>query len=397
MLTPVEQMVFGLLALLTLGAAYNGFREMALIINRGERELYLDHLPHRAWTALKVYLAQPTTLKTRPLTSLLHLGVVWGFTYYFLVNVLDGLRGYIVGFTDTLRSTGALYDLYRLVGDILSVAVLVGVTYFILRRFVLPNRRELTYHGNVLLHPRVKTGGIAQDSLIVAGFILLHVGSRFLGEVVQVASTEADLFMPFATLLSPLFAGLSADGYRLLEHLFWWVALGGILLFLPYFPNSKHAHLFMAPLNFLTRPRRTSLGELEPLDFEDEKIEQFGVNRLEHLPKTQIFDAFACIMCNRCQDVCPAYVTGKELSPSALEINKRFIIKDMMSELAAGAESPQLIGTAISESAVWACTACGACVDICPVGNEPMFDILYMRRDAVLMQSEFPAELQGAY
>src|SRR5512145_1358457 len=285
MLTPVEQLLFALLALLTLGAAYNGFREMALIINRGERELYLDHLPGRAWTALKVYLAQPTTLKTRPLTSLLHLGVVWGFTYYFLVNVLDGLRGYIVGFTDTLRSTGALYDLYRLVGDVLSVAVLVGVTYFILRRFVLPNRRELTYHENVLLHPRVKTGGISQDSLIVAGFILLHVGSRFLGEVVQVASTEADLFMPFATLLSPLFAGQSADGYRLLEHLFWWVALGGILLFLPYFPNSKHAHLFMAPLNFLTRPRRTSLGELEPLDFEDEKIEQFGVNRLEHLPK----------------------------------------------------------------------------------------------------------------
>jgi hypothetical protein len=97
----------------------------------------------------------------------------------------------------------------------------------------------------------------------------------------------------------------------ILEHLFWWTALGGILIFSPYFASSKHAHLFMAPLNFLTKPHRTSLGELEPLDFEDEKREQFGVERLEQLPKTHIFDAFACIMCNRCQDVCPAYTQAR--------------------------------------------------------------------------------------
>ncbi|MBI5670168.1 MAG: (Fe-S)-binding protein [Chloroflexi bacterium] len=397
MLTPVEQMLFILLTLLSLGAAYYGFREMWLIINRGEGQLYLDNLPARLWKALRVYVAQPTTLKARPITSLLHLGVVWGFTYYFLVNVLDGLRGFIPGWVDTMRSTGLLYDAYRLLGDVLSVAVLVGVTYFILRRFVLPNRKELTYHDNVLLHPKVKAGGITRDSLIVAVFILLHVGARWLGEVVHVAGSGADPFMPFATLAAPLFAGVSEDGRRLLEHTFWWLALGGILLFLPYFPYSKHAHLFMAPLNFLTKPRRTSLGEMQPLDFEDEKIEQFGVNQLQHLPKTHLFDAFACIMCNRCQDVCPAYITGKELSPSALEINKRFIIRDMMSELAAGADSPPLVGTAISESAVWACTSCAACVEICPVGNEPMLDILNIRRDAVLMQSDFPAELQAAY
>ena len=55
------------------------------------------------------------------------------------------------------------------------------------------------------------------------------------------------------------------------------------------------------------------------------------------------------------------------------------------------------MGSAISELAVWACTACGACVDICPVGNEPMFDILDIRRDAVLMKGDFPAELQVAF
>ncbi len=166
----------------------------------------------------------------------------------------------------------------------------------------------------------------------------------------------------------------------------------------PTFPYTKHLHLIIAPINFLTRPRRTSLGEMEKLDFEDESRDQFGANKLEDLDRTNLLDAFACIMCNRCQDVCPAYVTGKELSPSALEVNKRFLIKDQMHELAAGAPSAHpLMGFALSESAAWACTSCGACIDICPVGNEPMFDILSIRQDAVLTQGEFPAELQGAF
>ena len=204
--------------------------------------------------------------------------------------------------------------------------------------------------------------------------------------------------MPFATSLAAVWSGLNVDALEVLRHLFWWIALGGILVFLPYFPQSKHAHLFMAPLNFLTRPQRRSMGELSPLDFEDDALEQFGAGRLEDLHKTQILDGFACIMCNRCQDVCPAYVTGKELSPAALEVNKRFLMKDHWDALASGAESDWALSESLlSESALWACTACGACIDICPVGNEPMFDILDIRRDAVLMRSEFPNELQGAF
>jgi Fe-S oxidoreductase len=182
------------------------------------------------------------------------------------------------------------------------------------------------------------------------------------------------------------------------EHMMWWLALGSILAFIPYFPYSKHAHLFMGPLNYFTRPERRALGALEPIDLTDETREQFGAARLEHLTQTQLFDAFACIMCNRCQDVCPAYATGKELSPSALEINKRYEIRQHMAALARGAESPApLLEFAITPSAVWACTTCGACIDVCPVGNEPMFDIIDIRRDLVLTQGEFPAELQGAF
>jgi Fe-S oxidoreductase len=91
-------------------------------------------------------------------------------------------------------------------------------------------------------------------------------------------------------------------------------------------------------------------------------------------------------------------VTGKELSPSALEINKRFYTKHTMTALAAGGEDDQLLlDYAISESAVWACTTCGACVEVCPVGNEPMFDIINIRQNQVLMESAFPGELKAAF
>jgi len=397
MLTPVERMLFVLLAALALGASLAGLRDMWRIINRGEGQLDLSNFVSRAWDALIIYLTQRSTLRTRRVTSLFHVTLVWGFSFYLLVNLGDLLEGFLPDYT-FLGDTGLLFELYRFAADIFSVAVIVGVIYFIIRRWYLPNRQQLQFHDNVLLHPAVEGGAVGRDSLIVAVFILIHVGARFLGQSLHIAEQGLDIAQPFATLLSPLFAGLSSDGFALLRHLLWWVALGAILLFLPYFTVSKHAHLFMAPLNYFTRPKRTSLGELEPLDFEDEAREQFGAARIEYLSKTHIFDAFACIQCNRCQDVCPAYVTGKELSPSALEINKRYAINEQFFDLASGEASINpLMGSAISESAVWACTSCGACTDICPVGNEPMHDILDIRRDQVLMQGAFPAELQGAF
>ena len=106
------------------------------------------------------------------------------------------------------------------------------------------------------------------------------------------------------------------------------MALGLILGFMPYFPYSKHAHLFMGPLNYMAKVDRRSLSTLEIMDLEDESSEQFGAGKLEHLPQKELLDAYACIMCNRCQDACPAYYTGKELSPSALEINKRYYLNE---------------------------------------------------------------------
>lgn len=398
MLTDLEKLLFLLLAAFSVGAAYSGFAEMRVIIQRGRGQLQLDGLWRRTLRALVIYLFQRTTLRTRRATGLFHWGIVLGFTYYFLVNIVDLAIGFVPGFELTLSAWGAWFDLFRLLGDVLSIVVLVGICYFIARRFYFPGRRALQFNDNILLHPKARDGAINRDSLIVAAFILLHVGARLLGESITVAQHGHDPFMPFASALAPLWQPLNVNALVALQRLCWWIALGGILIFLPYFPSTKHAHLFMAPLNYLTRPQRASLGALEPLDFEDDALEQFGAARLEDLHQTHILDSFACIMCNRCQDVCPAYATGKELSPAAIEVNKRFHIKDNWESLVNGEASDWTLGgSLLSDSALWACTACGACIDICPVGNEPMFDIMDIRRDAVLMRSAFPSELQGAF
>jgi Fe-S oxidoreductase len=393
MLTPAEQILFLVIALTSLYLAQRYFRRAARVIGRGEGSLHFEKLPARIWRALDVTLTQRTVFRARVATSAAHAFIAWGFLFYILVNAGDVLEGYA---NVEFLGTGIIGNLYRLAADVLSVLVVLGMIYFLIRRF-LAYAPALEFHDNVRLHPKVP-GGLRRDSLIVGAFIVVHVGARFVGETFRIALHGSDQWQPLASAVSGLWSGMSHDGHQVGEHAMWWLALGTIMAFIPYFPYSKHAHLFMGPLNYFSRPERTSPGALEPLDFEDEAREQFGAARLEHLTKKQLFDPFACIMCNRCQDVCPAYVTGKELSPSALEINKRYEIRDHMTLLAAGGESPHtLLEFGITPSAVWACTACGACVDICPVGDEPMFDIIDIRRDLVLTQGDFPAELQGAF
>src|SRR5690606_8796406 len=193
-----------------------------------------------------------------------------------------------------------------------------------------------TYHENVKLIDRVKQGGIRRDSFIVAFFILFHVGFRWIGNSFKVSLEGGDPWQPFSTALGQLWMGWPEGARTVGEHLGWWLAIGLILAFLPYFSYTKHFHLIMSGVNFLTKPKRTSLGTLDPINFEDESQELFGVNTIEQLPWTHLIDAYSCIMCNRCQDVCPAYTTGKELSPSALEVNKRYYLNEHLTDVAGG-------------------------------------------------------------
>ena len=396
MLTNIEIAVFIVLVAASAAYAWIGFRAVYRVIRRGPgRAPTWGEARSRAWDALKTWTLETPIWKVRRVSDLFHIAIAWGFIFYALVNVGDLLYGL---FGVTLFGHGPVGDLYRLAADLASVAVLAGMVYFLLRRFVF-DKKTLLYRDNILLLESVRDGGPRRDSLIVGGFILLHVGFRLTGESFHIALQGADLYQPFATGLSGLWATWSEPALVAGQHLSWWLAIGLILLFIPYFPYTKHFHLIMSGVNFLTKPQRTSLGALDPIDFEDESVEEFGVARIEELPWTHLVDAYACIMCNRCQDACPAYVTGKELSPAALEVNKRYYLNAHLEDAGRrrAVASARCSTLPSAKSAVWACTACGACVDICPVGNEPMFDIMYLRRRQVLMESDFPDQLQQAY
>jgi Fe-S oxidoreductase len=339
-------------------------------------------------------VALQPTFKIRLVPDLFHLLIAWGFLYFLLVNFSDVLHAFLPDFH--FLGQGFSGQLHRLLAELASLAVLAGMLAMTIRRFVL-RPTALSTRPDVLLHPKARSG-IRRDSAIVAGFVFIHVGSRLLEQSFNLAREGPDPWQPFATWLSGFWAGASPLSLLVAEHIAFWLAEGTVLAFLPYFLYSKHVHIFFAPLNFLLKPPRRSIGELSKLDFNDESIESFGAARLEDLGWEQLMDAYACIQCYRCQQVCPAYQTGKVLSPAALEINKRYFLNQQGALLARGEPSSQtLVEFAIPAEAIWACTACGACIEICPVNNEPMRDILDIRRSLVLMENNFPSQLQAAF
>jgi len=385
MLPLPHKIAFLLFAAVTVAIGLRGFYRIYLRIRGGRRDsdLRFDHPWQRTWYAVVTTLTQSRTFRRRPVISFFHSFIFYGFMFYILVNVIDGIEGFL---PFSIRSTSVPGMAYNLLADLLSALVLIGVVALVIRRFLLPSRRDFAFNSRTMLHQDVQR--IRLDSLIVSVFILFHVGSRALGAGAKLAAEGPDRFQPFATLLSHAFPSSNAEAWRIFGY---WGALGSVLAFLMYFPFSKHIHIFAAPAKYLVA-RRPSSGVLpaQELDLESENL-QAGASKLEDLAWPRLLDAYACIQCNRCQDVCPATATGKALSPSALEINKRMELN------AVGASPRPLLTFALSPEAAWACTTCGACMEVCPVQDEPMLDIIDIRRHQVMIEGDFPAQLQTAF
>ena len=394
MLTDIEKIIFILFAIVAIGLSYTTFNKMFKAISVGSQQIDWKRALLNFPKGLEVFISQRTLFKTRPVIGFIHALVAWGFTLYLVVNIVDVLYGFIPGFH--FFPNYFIGKVYRLFVDIFTVLVLLGVVYFLVRRFIFKDNR-LVINEPVMLNDLAKKG-MRNDSLIVGLFIFLHVGSRLLAASFEIARNGSDTFQPAATTIALLWSDFSQESIIISEHIFWWIALGLILGFLPYFPFTKHAHLFMGPLNYMAKTERKSMAALEAIDFEDDSIDQFGAGQLGHLPQSQILDAYACIQCSRCQDACPAYETGKELSPSALEINKRYFLNNHLDEFINGSiPDAAITDILLTDEAAWSCTTCGYCVEVCPVGNEPMLDILRARQDLVMMESKFPQEAMETF
>ena len=320
MLTVTEKVLFLLLAAGTLYFGAKKFYQVYRVIARGKPEDRFDNLGGSIWRALGVVLTQQSVFKARPVISFFHGLVFYGFVFYLLVNLVDVIEG-LFG----VRTTGTGWSLYNLSADLMTAAVLVGIVALIVRRYW-ARPRDFAFPPNVPVQPEVRPG-IARDSFIVAVFIMIHVGSRLLYKAAELAQYGADPFMPVSSLFAGIFSPLNPSAIAVLHHLFWWGAFGSILLFIPYFPRSKHLHIFMAPINLALKKAKP--GVLQPMDFEKEEV--FGVAKLEEFTWPRLMDSYSCIMCNRCQDVCPASVTGKALSPAAILINERYELNKIAS------------------------------------------------------------------
>jgi Fe-S oxidoreductase len=397
MLPPAQQLAFLAFAALSLASATYTWRGLYrhISVGRPDTDARFDRPVQRLWYALTTTLTQSRTFRKRPWVSFFHSFIFYGFTFYLLVNLVDAAEGFLAF---SIPSTNPAGLVYNLLADLLSAAVLVGVVALVLRRFLLPSRRDFAFNARTLLHRAIKRQSIRLDSLIVSAFILFHVGSRAIGAGAKLAQEGPDPFQPFATLLSHAFDPADAYDWRVFGY---WGALGSVLAFLAYFPFSKHIHIFMAPLKYAAS-RAVPSGVLPALDVKLESDPpQLGAARLEDLAWPRLLDAYACIQCNRCQDVCPATATGKALSPSALEINKRMELNDLArgpNGFGTGSASPTpLLQFALSAEAAWACTTCGACIEVCPVQDEPMLDIIDIRRHQVMIEGAFPSQLQSAF
>jgi Fe-S oxidoreductase len=190
---------------------------------------------------------------------------------------------------------------------------------------------------------------------------------------------------PVSNALSHLFGH---DGVtRVLERAFVWLHVLTILGFLAYLPRSKHLHILTAAFN-VWFARTGHRGRLEPLRFEDPDVPEeelrFGAGTAADLNVKELLDTFSCTECGRCQDACPAWATGKVLSP-------KLVIMGLRDQVMARDAGP-LVPSAVPEESVWDCVTCGACVQACPVSIEHIDHIVDLRRHLVMVDSSFPSE-----
>ncbi len=387
MLTTLERILFVILAV---GCAYYGgtrFYDVYRAISRGKPDVRIGDLSKRIGHALWIVLTQQSVFKTRPWVSFFHALIFYGFVFYVLVNLIDLIEGFF-----GVHGRGGLWNLFNLTADLLSASVLIGICAMLCRRLWI-RPKDFEFAENTPVQPEVRKG-VFRDSTFVAGFIIFHVGCRLFFKATQIAQQGSDAFQPVSSVGAMLVQNLPPELLERLSHFFWWGALGSILLFIPYFPRSKHIHIFLAPINLALKRDRP--GVLQPMDFENEEV--FGAAKLEDFSWPRLLDSYSCIMCNRCQDVCPASSTGKALSPAALLINERYELNKIFSSFAKGQGSPRpLLEFALNEESAWACTTCNACIEVCPVGNEQMLHIIDVRRERVLGAAEFPKGLQNTF
>ncbi|HWC71340.1 MAG TPA: (Fe-S)-binding protein, partial [Actinomycetota bacterium] len=221
------------------------------------------------------------------------------------------------------------------------------------------------------------------------------VVSLLLWQATRIALDITDAEGPVSGWLAGWLEGVSTGVLEAAERGLVWLHLLLVLGFLVYLPGSKHLHIVTAAPNVWLRKAGAG-GRLEPLRIDLEAPEEemrFGAGVATDLSRTQTLDLFSCTECGRCQDVCPAWATGKPLSPKLLIMGLRDHVAGGSTAVeGAEVELQPLVPNAVTDEVVWDCVTCGACVRECPVDIEHVDTIVDLRRHLVMAESRFPTE-----
>ncbi|QOJ15797.1 MAG: (Fe-S)-binding protein [Planctomycetia bacterium] len=330
-----------------------------------------------------------------------------GFVVLGLRTVILVARGFVdrPDFGFWLFDDGTLLgNAYGFVKDLLSLLVIVGVSYFLYARLVTrPRRMELSTEGVVIL-------------LMILGLMLSDLAYEVNGIVQRGNPTDWPGHAPFAGGLAYLLRHSAAEPLELAGIAGFWLHSMLVLAFLNFLPFGKHFHILTVLPNVLFRNLR-GIGRIRSIpDIEGrlERGETLGIKTARDLSWKDALDLYTCTECGRCTDNCPAFNTGKLLSPKHLTIQMRDHMYRNEAALVAtaGADGPkgfvdvkgaadesggQLVPGWIDPEALWACTSCGACEQECPVFITYVDKIIGLRRNLVLEQGTFPDQLQTAF
>jgi Fe-S oxidoreductase len=343
------------------------------------------HLIKRTFSAIGhmvVQVCQFKNIRKVDRAGIGHLFMVWGFFifiiyYFFFIIIASGF-----GISETMEHN-AVYVVYCWIMDIAAPFVFAGALWGIIRRYFFHPTRlasQRTWEAifiliTVLLHPLTHMGKIATQ--IAAGVPPAGLGIPN---------------PPVSAAISHLYANSnSIAGW----HSFWfWTHWGFVLIVLVIVGYTRYLHFPASVINDIVRPLQK--GMLRLIDLKDKST--FGTGRVDNFAQKQLLDAYACVTCGYCQDACPATCTGKVLNPKMIILDiKHNLLKNgpliyQHKELAIPLIGGGVKGS-IPEDALWACTTCWACMEVCPVYIEHVPKIIDMRRHLVQIQSKFPDEL----
>lgn len=392
-----RNIVFLFIFAASLGFFFYGVRRLILHLQLGKPENRFDNIGERLKNVLVVAFAQ-SKLMREPLAGMLHFFIYWGFII-LLTAVIESIgEGLIPGFS-LLFIGVSTYELIAFFQDLFAGLVVLSVLVALYRRYVTkPKRLQVDRHGQI-------------DATAILVAIMLICLSMLGQNATRMLLGDPDLAQArfLSGELMPLFLSFDGTTVEVLGDVFWWIHILLVLGFLNYLPYSKHLHVLTSVLNvYFTslQPR----GALKPINLEAEGVERFGASDIEDLTWKQLLDGYTCTECGRCTAACPANATGKILSPKKIIVDIRRRLEEKGTMILDGGreleksrqeeKSPgdkTLLHDYITADELFACTTCMACVQECPVNIEHVDSIVEMRRSLVLMESNFPPEVQVVF